>query len=450
MYNHSIFWLRQDLRTYDNNGLWEAIKNSGEILPIFIIGRDICTHFGDLSEKKFGFLRETLENLNKEVQEKGGIGIKIFHDNPENIIPFLVEKYKINAVYTNRSYSENGIKRDENIKNILAKKGVDFIRVSDFLLIEPEEISSYKVFTPYKKIWLKKIQEKYFKNSPIIQEKNCPQIHQIKIEENFKISDFIPTEKHPYFTLHFGQERLHNGIKKNYEMTRNFLDIDGTSKISPYLRFGIFSIRQIFNQAFINTNSLENTFISELAWREFWQHIAYYFPETKKLEFQEKRRNIAWNQNKELFEKWCKGETGYPIIDASIKQLLETNRMHGRVRMIVASFLTKDLHIDWRLGEKFFKRHLLDYDENMNFGNWQWSASVGADPKPLRIFNPSIQSEKFDSEAKFIKKYLPSLQNQEIQKIHNPFKYSLDYIVPIVNHSEEQKLTKSIYKGDRV
>ncbi len=147
--------------------------------------------------------------------------------------------------------------------------------------------------------------------------------------------------------------------------------------------------------------------MSELAWREFWQHIAYHFPETKMVEFQENKRHIQWDGANMLYDAWCRGETGYPVVDASIKQLLKTNWMHGRARMIVASFLTKDLHIDWRLGEAFFKKHLLDYDENVNFGNWQWSASVGADPKPLRIFNPSLQSQKFDPEAKFIRQYIP-------------------------------------------
>ena len=178
----------------------------------------------------------------------------------------------------------------------------------------------------------------------------------------------------------------------------------------------MYSIRDIYTRA----RDISETFVSELAWREFWQHIAYNFPETKTMEFQEKKRHIPWDGANDLFYAWCRGETGYPVVDASIKQLLETNWMHGRARMIVASFLTKDLHIDWRLGEAFFKKHLLDYDENVNFGNWQWSASVGADPKPLRIFNPSLQSQKFDPEAKFIRRYIPSLQHEKIESIHNP------------------------------
>jgi deoxyribodipyrimidine photo-lyase len=207
------------------------------------------------------------------------------------------------------------------------------------------------------------------------------------------------------------------------------------------LRFWVFSIRQIYNAWVKNP-----TFINELIWREFWQHIDYYFPECKKQEFQENKRNIKWQKNDFLFERWCEWKTWYPIIDACMKQLLETNRMHGRWRMIVASFLTKDLHIDWRLWEAFFKKHLLDYDENMNFWNWQWSASVWADPKPLRIFSPILQSQKFDSEAKFIKIYLPELIWQDLKKVHNPLENNLEYLNPIVDHRVEQKVARAMYK----
>jgi len=450
MYKRVIFWFRQDLRTYDNYGFIEAIKNSKEILPIFILDKNITADFGDLKDKKFWFIREALENLDAQIKKLWGRNLNIFHDTPEKIIPFLVEKYKIEAVYTNRSYGLYGTWRDALIEKILKKKNVAFYKKQDFLLIEPEEIQSYKVFTPYKRKWFQVFEEKYLKKEEdsLIYEKKADKITTIEVKQAWIAKDFIPTKKHPYFTLNFWKQRLKKGIRKDYEEKRNFLAKDGTSRLSPYLRFWIFSIRQIYNEAVIAYWYANNPFVSELIWREFWQHIAYYFPETKQKEFQEKRRHIAWNKNEELFEKWCKWETGYPIIDASMKQLTKTNLLHGRARMIVASFLTKDLHIDWRWGEKFFKKHLLDYDENMNFGNWQWSASVWADPKPLRIFNPSLQSEKFDSEAKFIRHYIPTLKNDPIDFIHFPLKHELSYIPPIVDHSQEQSLTRSIYKGD--
>lgn len=430
----SIFWFRQDLRTFDNRWLIECIEKSDSVLPIFILDKNIVWDFWWLQDKKFWFLREALENLSKEIFKLSWLPLYIFYDYPENIIPFLVEKYNINSLYINKSYSNYGSKkRDIKIENILKQKNISFHLIADFLMIEPEDIPQRKVFTPFFKLW-----KQFPKDTLLLSPES---FSGIKIEEVFQAKDFITTQKHPYFTLDFWKQRLKNHIKEDYEKFRNYLDIDGTSKISPYLRFGIFSVRQIFNLAEKN-----ETFLSEIAWREFWQHINYYFPECKSLEFQENKRHISWEKNEFLFQRFCEWKTGYPIVDASIKQLLQTNRMHGRSRMIVASFLTKDLHIDWREWEKFFKKHLLDYDENMNFWNWQWSASVWADPKPLRIFNPILQSQKFDPEAKFIKKYLPELHQEDLKAIHNPLEYELNYLKPIVDHRIEQKITREMYK----
>jgi len=193
-----------------------------------------------------------------------------------------------------------------------------------------------------------------------------------------------------------------------------------------------------------------DTFISELAWREFWYHIMHYFPQTRELEFQEKRRNLKWINNEEWYEAWKEGKTGYPIVDAGMRQLKEEGWIHNRVRMIVASFLTKDLLVDWRLGDKHFFLCLMDYDENLDIGNWQWAASVGADPKQLRIFNPILQSERFDPDCKYIKKYIPELKNIPPEKIHNPLKCELPYYNPIVNHYEMSRLAKEIYYKNQV
>jgi deoxyribodipyrimidine photo-lyase len=215
------------------------------------------------------------------------------------------------------------------------------------------------------------------------------------------------------------------------------------SRLSPYHRHWVFSIRQIYNKA----KYVSDSYVSELAWREFWHHIFHYFPNTKHEEFLEKYRSIEWSHDEFLFRKWCDGETWYPIVDAAMKQLNTTNWMHGRARMIVASFLTKDLHIDWRLWEKYFAEKLLDYDEAINLWNWQWSASVWADPKPLRIFNPILQSQKFDSNAKFIQKYIPELLHQNIAAIHDPLQKNLWYIRTIVDHREETRIAREIYKA---
>lgn len=442
MYQKSIFWFRQDLRTHDNRGLTECIKNSHNILPIFILDEHLVSWFWWLTDKRFSFLREMLENLSKELVWLGDIELSIFFGKPEEIIPKIVQKYSIEAVYSNRSYGRYGRARDKKIADELFLKDTVFYTCTDYLLVEPEAIPTRKVFTPYFRLWKQYLE--YNREKHVVLD--TPSFCGISTTEWKRAEEYISGKKHPYFTLEFGRTRLSQYIRFDYENTRNNLDYDGTSKLSPYIRFWVFSIREIYAQA----QGISETFISELAWREFWQHIAYNFPETKTVEFQENKRHIQWNQENELFDAWCRGETGYPIVDASMKQLLETNWMHGRSRMIVASFLTKDLHIDWRLGEKFFRKHLLDYDENVNFGNWQWSASVGADPKPLRIFNPSLQSEKFDPKARFILTYIPSLENELIKFIHSPIHSPLRYISPIVDHNEEQKRARELYRRPEI
>jgi len=280
-------------------------------------------------------------------------------------------------------------------------------------------------------------------------------LSQLETKEQSEASDFIDIEKHPYFSIEFWQERFNKLPISNYNDIRNNLDIDGTSRLSPYLRFWVFSIREIYNKHLINGNIAEKWwpgehYISELAWREFWWQIYYNFPHTKTLEFQEKRRYIKWSHDEILFQKWCKWETGYPVVDAAMKQLNETNWMHWRARMIVASFLTKDLNIDWRLWEQYFKEKLLDYDEAVNLWNWQWGASVGADPKPLRIFSPLLQSEKFDPQAKFIHHYIPELKYVPLKHIHNPIANTLEYCPLSVDHSKAQARSKEIYKQSSI
>ncbi len=438
MYKKSIFWFRQDLRTYDNVWLYNAVKNSEKLLVIFILDKNIINDFLWLNDKKFWFIREALERLDSEIKSLWWEWLKVFYDKPETLIPELTKKYNINAVFTNRSYWNYWKKRDESIKNTLSKSNIEFLSYKDYLLVEPWEIEQRKVFTPFYKLWQK---IDFDTNEYKITDK----IDSIKIEENNKAKDYISIEKHPYFTMDFWEKRLEKYITTDYDLYRNDLDKDWTSKLSPYLRFWIFSVRQIYNLA----KNINQHFVSEMAWREFWQHIDYYFPETKKIEFQENKRHIKWRHDEYLFEKWCNWETWYPVVDAAMKQLVETNWMHWRARMIVSSFLTKDLLIDWRWWEKFFKKHLLDYDENVNYWNWQWWASVWADPKPLRIFNPILQSQKFDSQAKFIKKYIPELINQNTKAIHDPIDNELDYTRIIVNHKEAQRETRLVYKWEK-
>ena len=436
MHKRSIFWFRQDLRIYDNRGFIEAVTQSEEILPIFILDKNIVESFGWLEDKKFWFIREMLENLDSEIKKRWGEGLEVFHDYPEKLIPELIKTYSINTIFSNTSYSTYWKKRDEKITSIIWKQ--NFIQIKDFVLQEPQQVEQRKVFTPYYKLWQK--------NNFDTIEQNISEITTFQTKQKKQASDFIILDKHPYFSLKFWKNRLENFIRTDYQDFRNDLDKDGTSKLSPYMRFWVFSIRQIYNIA----KQKSDTYVSEMAWREFWMQIFYNFPETKSRAFQEKKRYISWQNDETLFQKWCDWETGYPVVDAAMKQLVETHWMHGRARMIVASFLTKDLLIDWKWWEAFFKKHLLDYDEAVNIGNWQWSASVWADPKPLRIFSPILQSQRFDPNATFIKKYLPELQWEELKAIHDPLKYELHYIPLIVDHSEAQRRARAVYKQSAI
>ena len=441
MYTHSLFWFRQDIRIDDNTALFEAVQNSEKVLPIFILDEHILDKFGGLCDIKFGFIREALEQVSENLKKIWGEKVIVLKWKPEEIIPELVKKYHIECIFTNTSYGTYRKKRDAKIIELTSKLECKFESHKDFLLVEPQEIEQRKVFTPYYKLWQKYIAEH---PEPLKILPKLEHFSQLHSKEQTQAWDFITHEKHPYFTMHFWKERLEKHILRNYSDMRNNLDIDGTSRLSPYLRFGVFSVRQIYNTA----KNVSETFLSEMAWREFWWHILYYFPNTKNEEFQEKRRHIQWSQDQEMFEKWCRGKTGYPIVDAAMRQLNETSWMHGRARMVVASFLTKDMHIDWRLWERYFAEKLLDYDEAVNLGNWQWSASVGADPKPLRIFSPILQSEKFDPQAKFIKKYIPELEFENIKAIHNPLEIPLSYCRTIVDHRIETHKARELYKSD--
>jgi len=435
MYKNSIFWFRQDLRIQDNTGLFEAVNWSEDVLPIFILDENITEKFGWLTDQKFWFIREALEKISKEIKEIWWEKVIVLKWKPEEIIPSLVHEYEIECVYTNTSYGTYWKERDKNVAEKIKYLSCNFESHKDFLLVEPHEVEQRKVFTPYYKLW----QKVDFDCNELQIEK----FSQLKTQQQSEAKDFINSPKHSYFTMDFWRERFDNYIKKDYDDVRNDLDKDGTSRLSPYLRHWVFSVRQIYNKAKYTSES----YISEMAWREFWWQILYNFPNTKKQEFLEKYRYIEWDDNKDKFEAWCEGRTGYPIVDAAMQQLNKTNWMHGRARMIVSSFLTKDMHIDWRLWEQYFKKMLLDYDEAVNLWNWQWGASVWADPKPLRIFNPILQSEKFDKKAIYIKKYLPELENFTAKQLHNPLENKLWYARTIVDHKIETKKARELYKA---
>lgn len=435
MFKKSIFWFRQDLRTFDNIWLFNAVQKSENILPIFIIDENLQNEFWK-EDKRFLFLYELLTDLKRELQEKGS-DLYVFQGVPEIIFPELIKEYNIDSVFLNNSYSSYGKNRDLNILNFCNSENIQLFNYNDFLIFPPEKIPYRKVFTPFYKIWRRELDSI---------ELDLLKIEKINTEFSINNNIEIPNKKHPYFTLDTIKKSLSEFNFDTYEDFKDFPAIElGTSKLSPYLRFWKISPRWLF----LRTRDYNETFVKEIAWREFWHHIRYNFPEVDYLEFQEKRRNIDWINKKEDFEKFCNAETWYPIIDAAIIQLKETNFMHGRVRMVVASFLTKNLLIDWKMWENFFKKYLLDYDETINIWNWQWSASVWPDPKPLRVFNPILQSQKFDKNSEYVKKYIPELDRFSPQEIHDPIKYSLDwYFPPMIDQKSSWKRARIYYKWE--
>jgi deoxyribodipyrimidine photo-lyase len=438
-HNRTLFIFRQDLRTHDNTGLIEAVKNSKEVFPIFIHDTRAIEEFG-VEDPRFGLIREALETIDRELWEVGG-RLTVYQWKPEEIVGNLIVQFQIDAVYLNRSYSPRGKERDDAILGICDARSIEFHSFQDFLLVEPHECEQRKVFTPYSMLWKKfLIAHPERLNIWVFEGSSVGWFVPVNRRE---ISEVITTPHHPLWTIAFGRSRLDRNFS-SYDDLRNLPAMDGSTRLSPYIRFGIFSIREIYTKMQDNP-----TLLSEIIWREFWYQIAYYFPFTYSLEFQERRRTIEWQKDTgsyeyEKFEKW---ETGYPLVDAAIRQLIETNWMHNRLRMVVASFLTKNLGYDWRLGEQFFKKYLIDYDEAVNYGNWQWSASVGADPKPVRIFNPLLQSEKFDAECKFIKRYLPELESIDPKDIHTLNLWG-KYHRPIVDQKESARLARERYRGD--
>jgi len=437
----TIFWFKRDLRTEDNTGLYHAIKESREVLPVYVLDDDILSSYPSDS-KRLGFFFDALKKLDGELRELGSY-LFVERGRAEEVIPRIVRTYNADAVYCNRAYGFSGISRDLKIEHFSKSSGITFKKFDDTFLVPPEQIEQRKVFTPFYRLWKNKEKGTELPNPEKI---NSPEIIINSLENMIGNISHSDNKSWP---IDFPDQRLWGFNFKEYNERRDFPFIDGTSRLSPYLRFGTVSVRKIYNAAMAATPE-EGQFVAELAWREFWYHIMHYFPETKDTEFQEKRRNIKWINNVSWYNSWRDGRTGYPIVDAAMIQLKKEGWMHGRARMIVASFLTKDLLTDWRWGDRHFREHLVDYDETVDIGNWQWSASCGADPKPLRIFNPILQSQKFDPECKYIKTYIPELKNIEPEKIHNPLTYKLPYHEPIVNHYEMRNLAHEAYSGGRI
>jgi len=423
----SIFWFRRDLRLKDNHGLYQALESRKKVLPIFIFDEDILDLLENKSDKRVDFIAQALQTLNFFLKSKNK-GIKIFKGKPLEIYKKLTQNYKIEAVYCNEDYEPYAIKRDQEIADFLASKNIAFHQFKDQVIFHKDEIvkadkKPYTVYTPYSKLWLNEFQKVDLQGFP--SEKKLDNLLEIPFEE-LKIEDigFQKTD----LTFEAPEADLH--IIKTYEETRNFPAVKGTTQLGVHLRFGTISVRKLAKIA--KENNL--TFLKELIWREFFMQILYHFPKVVNHSFKSKYDAIPWENNPEFLEKWKAGKTGFPIVDAGMRELNTTGFMHNRVRMITASFLIKHLLTDWRIGEAYFAEKLMDYDLSANNGNWQWCASSGCDAAPyFRIFNPDEQQKKFDPDFKYIKKWIPEFGTKYYPK-------------PIVEHKKAREKVLKVYK----
>ena len=421
----AFFWFRRDLRLNDNVGLYHALESGFKVVPLFIFDEEILEKLPE-NDARVTFIYKTLEELNRELN-KQSVSLLIKKGKPSEVWKSLLEEFSIARVFFNHDYEPYAISRDKQINSLLKERGVKVKSFKDQVIFEKSEVlkadgNPYTVYTPYKKKWLENFNlEKATKAFEIENHFdsfkktnfNFPMLEQL----GFKESSIIVK---PYNLT----------VLSNYENTRNFPAKNGTSNLSPYLRFGLLSIRRLVKIAY----EANPVFLGELIWREFFMQILFHFPEVVTNSFRKKYDNIKWRNNKQEFEAWCQGKTGYPMVDAGMRELNETGYMHNRVRMVVASFLCKHLLIDWRWGEAYFAEKLLDYELASNNGNWQWAAGTGCDAAPyFRIFNPTTQITNFDKNLEYINKWIP-----ELNEVTYPNK--------IVDHKQARERALEAYK----
>jgi deoxyribodipyrimidine photo-lyase len=424
----NVFWFRRDLRLHDNAGLYHALKERFPVLPIFIFDTNILAHL-EKEDRRVEFIYETVININQELVKQNS-SLQVYYGTPAEAFKKLFDEYDIKTVFANNDYEPYAIERDAEIQNLLAKKNADLKTFKDQVIFEKNEVLKddgrpYTVYSPYSHKWKDKLTDFYIKSYPVE-----------RYNKNFfrQFPRAIPSLRSMGFKAtnrKFPPGSMDKNLIKNYDKTRDFPGIEGTSRLGIHLRFGTVSIREIVSEA----KRLNSTFLNELIWREFYMSILWHFPHVGQHKaFKPEYDNIKWRNNEDEFEKWCNGQTGYPIVDAGMRQLNATGYIHNRVRMIVGSFLCKDLLIDWRWGEAYFAEKLLDYDLAANNGGWQWVAGSGCDAAPyFRIFNPELQTKKFDPDLEYIKKWVPEFQE-------------LNYPKKIVDHAEARERCLKAYK----
>lgn len=418
----SVFWFRRDLRLDDNRGLFEALQSPFPVLPVFIFDSEITDEL-DKDDARITFIYETLNKLSLQLGERSSC-ICCTKGNPIAVWRTLLDKYNVKAVYANEDYEPYAIKRDQEVAQLLHQNDIQFNLFKDQVIFAKGEVlkgdkTPYTVFTPYKNKWLELFSADSLKDYTPDTNSNF-----LKFDMPFPEISELGFTRSSIKVLNYKLDQL-----DNYETARNFPAKNQTSYLSPHLRFGSVSVRKVILETMEN-----KTFVSELIWREFFMQILFHFPDVVSNNFKRKYDGVQWRNHPQEFEKWKNGQTGYPIVDAGMRELNTTGYMHNRVRMIVAGFLCKHLLIDWKWGEAYFAKKLLDFELSSNNGNWQWSAGTGCDSAPyFRIFNPTEQVKKFDAERIYLKKWIPELD-------------TLDYPSPMVDHKSARARALETYK----
>ena len=424
----NIFWFRRDLRLHDNAGLFYALQQGLPVLPLFIFDKNILDELENKKDARVDFIYRSLKEI-KTSLEKNGSTISIQYGLPLHIFKSLLTQFELNAVFTNHDYEPYAIKRDDEIKKILAEHDISFNSYKDQVIFEKEEVQkdngqAYTVFTPYANKWVSLLKKEslgpfnasqgnkaFLKAAPLA----FPSLEEMGFQR-FPLLQKVP--------------EISEQTISSYDKTRNFPFLDGTSRSGVHLRFGTVSIRDLAGKAL----ERNRTFLNELIWREFFMQLLWRQPRLVSQSFKVEFDNIQWRNNEKEFQLWCQGQTGFPLVDAGMRELNATGFMHNRVRMVTASFLVKHLLIDWRWGEAYFAKKLLDYDLAANNGNWQWVAGCGCDAAPyFRIFNPQLQAKKFDPDGKYVHKWVPELN-------------SFQYPAPMVDHQMARQRCLISYK----
>lgn len=421
----SVFWFRRDLRLDDNAGLSQALSSGYPVLPVFIFDPAILKRFEDKKDRRVDYIHQALSTINSSLKISN-TGLHTFHEHPLKVYQRLAEQYDIQGVYCNRDYEPKAIERDTEMYEFFKKKGIPFRAFKDQVIFDKNDVlksdgTPYTVYTPYSKKWKELLTTAHFN----FYKTDFTNFLNQDYKEILSLKDIGFAKTDSIFEV----PKLNAAIIKEYDKYRDFPAMQHTTHLGIALRFGTISIRKCVAYALKNNQ----TWLNELIWREFFMQILYHFPKVENQSFKAKYDNIKWRNNEIEFQQWCEGKTGFPIVDAGMRELNTTGFMHNRVRMITASFLCKHLLIDWRWGEAYFAQKLNDYDLAANNGNWQWAAGCGCDAAPyFRVFNPTTQVEKFDKNLVYVRKWVPEFE-------------TADYLPPMVDHAEARKRALQVY-----